>query len=683
MPSNPRMLFFFITKQHRYLLTTTLLRAASSSSSCLSAVAGGSGLELYLRRARLIDSLRLRLLSHDPSAPFPLPSSPIILDSFVAARAIRAAPSPDSAACLFRSLLSLLPPFSHAPHPSVTHSLAKRLSLSRRLPDLFSLLADFRFSHLDRLRLLSTAGDVPSALEAFSCLRSSSSSPDNSRRRRRRCGRHPTHPCTESYNLILGLHASAGDHSSAVATFSQMITDGACPNSRTYTAIIDHLLQANKIDSAMEVFHLLPSMRLRHTIKQYDVLAVALSSSSRFGDLLRLIKEMNSDGILPGRAMLAAIAKIRDAGFINETNEFAHELSPDQRIGYAVDCDEEDESQSEEDESDQREEEKDDGHLQLKPWIDPAALARSLEGWNPTDVAALESADFVWTSRLVCKLLRSFRTTKTAWEFFCWVAYQPGGFLHDRHTVSRMISLLARHGRIDLVDRLLSKLQSERILLPFSTVRLVIDFYGLSKKADAAITIYRRAASICGPLSPLNLMLLSSSLLRTMTKCGRSQDAMNLLEEMMREGILLDTQTFSGLMEHFAGKGDLKSVRRLFAVARQCVLEPDAFMYRVLIRAYCKHDSPANALRMFDEMRSSGWLPDGRTKGILVKSLWKEGRLREAATVEESCEREAELPASLPGHVWTVSAADFDRVCSVYSGCFSRAGGERRCAEGV
>ncbi|KAG0454214.1 hypothetical protein HPP92_025518 [Vanilla planifolia] len=451
-----------------------------------------------------------------------------------------------------------------------------------------------------------------------------------------------------------------------------MIEDGAVPNSRTYTVIIEHLLHAQKTDAALEIFHVLPSMRIRRTSKQYNLLADCFASSRRVQDLLHLIKEMNSDGILPGRPVLAAIADLRLAGHVNETEDFSAELSPDKRIGFAISNNEEEE---EEESASEEVEHGDDVELKLKPWMDPAALARALEGWDPNDVEVLKNASFIWTSRLVCKILRSFKTVETAWEFFCWVSYQSGGFAHDRNTVSRMISILARHGHVELVDRLLSKLQSEGIVLPFATVRLAIDFYGLSKKADAAVGIYRIASSICGPLSHLNLMLLSSSLLRTVVKCRKGEDAMSLLEEMMTEGIRLDIQTFSGLMEYFAGEGDLKSVHKLFGMARQCGLEADAFVYRVLIRAYCKQERAALAARIFDEMLSSGKLVDAGTKGILVKSLWKEGKLREAAMVEERCE-EVELPSAMPGHVWTVSSADFERVRCIYSGSFADCDGE-------
>ncbi|RRT41724.1 hypothetical protein B296_00057588, partial [Ensete ventricosum] len=73
---------------------TILLRSFSSSDE----PSEGGRVALYFRRARLIDALRLRLRSADPSPP-PLPPDP-----FVAVQALRSAPSPDSALSLFRSI---------------------------------------------------------------------------------------------------------------------------------------------------------------------------------------------------------------------------------------------------------------------------------------------------------------------------------------------------------------------------------------------------------------------------------------------------------------------------------------------------------------------------------------------------------------------------------------------------
>ncbi|TVU21639.1 hypothetical protein EJB05_31289, partial [Eragrostis curvula] len=608
---------------------------------------------LYLRRARLIDSLRLRLRSPSPApTPAPAPDDPV-----VALHAIRAAPTPSSALSLFRAL--------PAPPPlPLYHALASRLASLAAAPDLRALLASFPLPAppLARLCLLAAAGDRASALDAFASLPSS-----------------PPRRPAEAHNILIGLHARDGDHATAVEALRRMVREGALPNARTYTVVVEHLASAGFVDQALEVFRLLPSLRVRRTTRQYNVLAQALAPAGRFDQLRWLVREMAAvDGVMPGPQMRAAIAAMRDAGHIDGTEDFVEELSPNARIGYAVD-DVEGEGDSEgEDDNDGEvtNDNKDRGNIEkqaLKPWLDPRELARALDGWDAREVAELESAGLVWTPRLVCKLLRAFKKPDTAWEFFCWVACRPGGFAHDRHTVARMVAILARAGHVELVERLLSKVRADGILLPLATVRLLIDFYGLSKKADAATRVFRDAESICGPVSRPNLALLCSSLLRTMAKCRRGLDAMELLEEMMARDVLPDLQTFSGLMEHLAGAGELKGVHRLLGLVRQCELRPDGYMYSVLVRAYCKRERAALALRVFDEMRAAGIAPDAPTKALLVKSLWWEGKLREAAMVEERCEEVAGgLPEASPGHVWTASAADLKKVLDIYSGCFAQ-----------
>lgn len=445
-----------------------------------------------------------------------------------------------------------------------------------------------------------------------------------------------------------------------------MIDEGAIPNSRTYTVMIEHLVNLGKLDSAVEVFSALPLMRIKRTLKQYLILVEGFVGVERFDEVKSLLNEMRDDGKLPGRAMRVTLERMQEMGFVEGTNEFLREMLPDKRIknvGYY------------EDSSDDDEHENDDNNsgvgivygVQLKPWLDPKALANALDEWSPEVVSLLADAKFVWTTRLVCKVLRHFKSPETAWHFFCWVAYQPG-YTHDVYALEKMMTILARHGHVELVDRLIAKLRSDGMRLPFSTIRLIIDFYGISKKANAALKVFHDDRTLCGPISKFKLMLLYSSLLRTLTKCKRDFDAMNVLEEMIFSGIVPDVQTFSGLMYHFALKGDEKIVQKLFTMVRQNGVEPDAYMFKVLIQAYCKCGRAPLAYRVFEDLSNSNLMPDAATKELLMKSLWKEGRRKEAATIEERCEKINDvLSLALRGHIWAVSSADLTRVHNIYS----------------
>ncbi|KAL6346294.1 hypothetical protein AAG906_033090 [Vitis piasezkii] len=618
-------------------------------------------ISLYLHRARLIDSIRLILRSNAPRSLIPLLNDPTV-DSFVVANALQSAPSPDSAL----SLLEILKTIPHFCHTQATiRALAKILAKSQRSAELKSLVDDInagkfwnvRISFMELMKWHAAAGDLESVLHAWNRYRVS--------------GKQVS---IEAYNIVMRLYVQMGKDSEAMQIFHKIISEGAIPNSRTYTVVLEHLANSGKLDSAIKVFNILPLMRIRRTLRQYSILVEEFTSINRFDVVKALLDEMQIDGILPGRAMQLSLQRMQEAGFVHETDEFLRGMLPDERIknvGFCVD--------SSDDDDDENNHSSDDAGVdgvQLKPWLDPRALANALNNWDPNEVLALEEAKFVWTTRLVCKILRNFNSPETAWKFFCWVAYQPGGFNHNIYTVQRMMTLLARHGHVELVEKLLLKIRREEIRLPVSTIRLIIDFYGISRNADAALKVFHDAESLCGPMSKLYLMLLYSSLLRTLTKCGRSADALDVLEQMFLGGICPDVPTFSGLMYHFALEGDFKTVQKLFMMVRQSGVEPDAYMFKVLIHGYCKCERSALALRVFEDMRSLNLMPDAATKNLLVKSLWKEGRRREAASVEERCEEiNYGLPFALRGHMWTMSSADLKRVYDIYSNSFAAAKG--------
>lgn len=609
-------------------------------------------LSLYLHRAQLIDSVRLALRSNSPNSLLSLLDDRL-LDPFIVTHALRSAPSADSALSIIE-ILKTNPSFSH--NQNTLHALATVLAKSRRSNEFKTLIRDIRSGKfmkvnvcfMNLIRWFSTSGDLDLVISTW----------NEYRQTEKRAS-------TEYYNIVMSVYVNTGKNFEAVEMFKMMIDEGVVPNSRTYTVVIEHLVNLGKLDSAMEVFSVLPLMRIKRTLKQYLVLVEGFVGVERFHEVKSLLNEMRNDGKFPGRAMRMSLERMQEVGFAQEIDEFLRKMLPDERIRNVGYC----EYSSDADDGDHVDNESGDGNLdgvQLKPWLDPKALANALNEWSPEVVSTLEDAKFVWTNRLVCKVLRNFNSPEIAWHFFCWVACQPG-YAPDVYVLERMLAILARHGHVELVDRLLSKIRREEMKLPFSTIKLIIDLYGVSKKADAALKVFHDDKTLCGSISNFSLMLLYSSLLRTLTKCKRDFDAIKVLEEMFLSGICPDVQTFSGLMYHFSLKGDIKTVQKLFTMVRQSGVEPDAYMFKVLIQAYCKCKRAALAFRVFEDLSNVNLMPDAATKELLVKSLWKEGRRKEAAAVEERCvEVNDVLPLALQGHIWTVSSSDLTRVYNIY-----------------
>ncbi|VVB18321.1 unnamed protein product [Arabis nemorensis] len=623
----------------------------------------------YLYRANLIDSIRLCLRSTTSDTTLASLLNHRLVDSFVVKNALRSSPSIASAWSIFKTLRVKNPNFSY--ETETLHAFATVLAKFQRSSELKSLIGvinagkfgNVHFSFMNLMNWYATAGDFDSVLKTWDEYRSSGDEKKG---------------CTESYNIVMQVYMSLGKDSESVQTFDQMVNEGGIPNSRTFTIMIEHLVKLGDLDAAMKVFETLPLMRITRTMKHYSVLIEAFVDAQRFDEVKILLAEMKADGKIPSRRMLEPLKRMREAGFEQETEEFFREMLPDERIKdismYSMDNPSD--TEEEEDEYNDGWSDVNEGQVKLKPWLDPKALANSLKKWNSDAVTALEQANFVWTNLLVCKMLRNFRSCETAWSFFCWVATQPG-FTHDAYTIERMMAMLARNGQVELVDKLISKVRIEGIKLPFSTIRLIIDLYGVSKKPDVAIKVFREDRTLCGSISGFNLMLLYSSLLRTLTKCKKNAEALETLGEMISSGVSPDIQTFSGLMYHFALQGEIQTVQRLFSTVRQIGLEPDPYMLKLLVQAYCRCERSVLAFRVYQDMKDMNLMPDKETKELLVRSLWREEKRKEAAAVEDSDEEgnvnsNSVLRLALKGHVWTMSSTDIARVYNLYRDCVLR-----------
>ncbi|XP_057541870.1 pentatricopeptide repeat-containing protein At5g66631 [Amaranthus tricolor] len=609
----------------------------------------------YFCQAKLIDSIRLSLRSGSLDSLDPLLEHPN-LDSFVVTNAIRSAPSPESALS-FVEVLKRVPEFSHTQH--TLYAIAKVFAKSGRIRQLKKLVdaingGEFpkvrRVSCMDQMRWYAIAGDIELVLTVR----------DELRARRKR-------PCIEYNNIVMDLYVKMGKDLEAVQTFQNIMQEGTIPNSRTFTIVVEHLINSGKVENAKEVFDILPRMRFKRTLRQYSVLIEAFVKFQKFEDVKKLLKEMKTEGLLPPRSTLLSLQHMYEAGVLEEGDEVFKEMVPDYRI-QNIELSVELNNGNDEEDCDDCSSESDVSSVQLKPWLDPSALVHALRHWRDDDISALEEAKLIWTSRLVCKMVRHFKSPQTAWQFFCWVTKQPG-FMHDIHTYTGIITKVASHGRVDLVDDLLLKLKNEGFKLAISTVRQIIDFYGLFKEGDAALKVFHDVKVLCNQLSDFDYVLLYSSLLRTLLKCGRDNDAIDTVKQMSNVGIHPDAQTYSGLMHHFAVQGDFRTIQNIFEMLRKCGVHSDAFMYKTLVRAYCKCGRATLALRLLEDIRNAGLLPDRETKSLLVKGLWKEGRLREASIVEETCkEGDHILPLPSASQMFNVSSADLLIIHKLYSG---------------
>ncbi|XP_057825314.2 pentatricopeptide repeat-containing protein At5g66631 isoform X1 [Cryptomeria japonica] len=625
----------------------------------------------YFHRAKRIDRLRL-LLHYKPWTPsLPKALERIELDTFVVSQALRTSKLLPLTALSFTEWLKSKPELynNHYTH----HSIIKVLSDAGKVEQMQSMVEEIKsgkykkvsVSFMDLLHWNARAKNFEGVENIWIEMKKKMNEEEEKE--------EPLKPNAEFYNIYIDMIAERGRYSEVGSLFLEMIEAGVLPNARTYTVLIKHLLKLGKLNEAFEVFKRLPTLRVKHTAKQYTLLVEEFARMNDVESMRLLVREMQNDGVLPSRALISAVRILKDAGLEEEAEEIVSYLLPDANIEalgisqmFDLDSDDNDngdvDGYGEDDSGDNSGE----PSQNLKPWLNPNALASALSDWNDATIISLEKANLVWNTRLVCKVLRAFKKIDVALEFFHWVAYQPG-FAHDIYTISRMAVMLARKGKAEAVDRLLLKARSEELKLSVSTMRLIIEAYGISMYPDAALRIFKEI-KLFG-LKPNRL--LYSSLIHTLVKCNQGLKAKDILEEMILANICPDIQIFTVLMQDFGRAGDLKTVQLLFQWINQSGGKPDAHCYRILIHAYCENERAALTFRLFEDMKSTNMRLDAETKTLLVNSLWTQGKLREAADVEDEYEKEGlNLPKALPGSIWKASGGDLMLIYDIVSRSF-------------
>ncbi|XP_059431664.1 pentatricopeptide repeat-containing protein At5g66631-like [Corylus avellana] len=597
---------------------STLSRSSLTPLSSLNAIS------LYFQRSQLISSLKHALKSNASLKSLTSLVNTPLLDSFVVSRALQYAPSADSALSLVK-ILKKVPHFSHS--RTTLKALGIVLARFRRFSELQGLIDSIRNNEfpgvskesidMDEFMWYAASGDVDSVLRLW----------DKTKGRR---GRR----CIEAYNILMGVHAKAGNDFEAVKVFYKMMEENAVPNPRTYAIIIEHLVSSSKLDSAIEVFHILPRMRIKRSSRMYSALLKGFVDARRFEVVSDLRNEMQIDGVLlPLR-------------------QCSHEEGEDD--------DDEDE---------------DGGDVELASKIK----------FDPEILSALDDTNLAWTSVLVCKILWRMlpdNSVDDIWAFYCWLGNKPGRFTHDAYTASTMLKILtlrwsrgfygeAREKRFkDYWDgELVTKLKEDGISLSYVTLNYIID----RRKVRGILRLFRRAEEICHPLSKFHHMILYSSLMRRVSRRQYVvlRGPLDFLDEMILRGILPDIPTFTGLMQYFSVKKDLRTVLKLFRMVQRNNLKPDAFMFQILIRAYLRRGKVDRAFKTFQDMRDSNFMPDSATKAVLVKHLSKEGMLEEVTVVEAGNEEINHLPPlPLNGYIWNVSSFDLKRVYDIYFDSF-------------
>lgn len=123
---------------------------------------------------------------------------------------------------------------------------------------------------------------------------------------------------------------------------------------------------------------------------------------------------------------------------------------------------------------------------------------------------------------------------------------------------------------------------------------------------------------------------------------GKPKEAVQLFDEMRQRGCEVDVAAYNALLAALCNGGEMEEAeRRLKEMRTVHGLDPDAGTYAVFVRAYCEAGDSRSALRMLENTKRKGLVPNVFTYNCVIRLLCeKEEKAEEAyELLDEMLER--------------------------------------------
>nr|XP_043612659.1 pentatricopeptide repeat-containing protein At3g23020 [Erigeron canadensis] len=135
-----------------------------------------------------------------------------------------------------------------------------------------------------------------------------------------------------------------------------------------------------------------------------------------------------------------------------------------------------------------------------------------------------------------------------------------------------------------------------------------------------------------------------NTLIDTYGKAGRVNDASEIFEQMLREGIVPNTVTLNTMIHMFGNHGRLEEVASLMQKMDQHQCVPDTRTYNILISLHVKHDNIVMARGYFKKMQEASLEPDAVSYRTLLYAFSLRHMVSEAEElVNEMDKRDLEI----------------------------------------
>ncbi|XP_058102345.1 pentatricopeptide repeat-containing protein At1g06710, mitochondrial isoform X2 [Magnolia sinica] len=157
---------------------------------------------------------------------------------------------------------------------------------------------------------------------------------------------------------------------------------------------------------------------------------------------------------------------------------------------------------------------------------------------------------------------------------------------------------------------------------------------------------------------------------RCLCSVGKFEKAFTVIREMMSRGFIPDSSTYSKVISFLCQACKVEKAFHLFEDMKKNALVPDVYTYTILIDSFCKVGLIQQARNLFNEMVRDGCAPNVVTFTALIHAYLKARRLSEANELFESMLTLGCTPnvvtytALIDGHC---KAGELEKACQIYA----------------
>ncbi|OAY28807.1 putative pentatricopeptide repeat-containing protein At1g53330 isoform X1 [Manihot esculenta] len=211
----------------------------------------------------------------------------------------------------------------------------------------------------------------------------------------------------------------------------------------------------------------------------------------------------------------------------------------------------------------------------------------------------------------------------------------------DACTYNILIRGLCADRRLDDAWKVFDEMR-KRDLFP-NVVTFGILIYGLclDLKLKEALDLKNHMARVHGVCPNTHVY---ASLLKGFCGAGELSSAFGLKEEMVRNGVELDSAIYSTLISGLFKSGRKEEVPGILEEMNLSGCKPDTVTYNVMINGFCKDKDFKAAHKILVEMTEKGCKPDVISYNMILGELCKDGNWSEAKDLFEDMPRRGCAP---------------------------------------